>query len=72
VPREIHAHEERSVFHWSRSGRSYWGGIYFVVIPSGLNLYPVAPEDGTGVSKKTSTANLFREKRLTDFLRYEE
>ena len=32
----------------------------------------VAPEDGTGISKKTSTANLFRGKILTDFLRYEE
>ena len=29
-----------------------------VNIPSGLNFYPVAPEDGTGVSKKTSVAYL--------------
>ena len=27
-------------------------------IQSGLNFYPVAPEDGTGVSKKTSVAYL--------------
>jgi len=43
-----------------------------VNIPSGLNFYPVAQEDGTGVSKKKSTANLFREKVLTHFERYEE
>ena len=29
----------RGVFHWGRSGRSYWGGIYFVVIPSGHSIF---------------------------------
>jgi len=29
-----------------------------VNIPSGLNFYPVAPEDGTGVSEKTSVGYL--------------
>jgi len=29
MPCEIHDNEERSVFHWGRSGRSYWGEIYF-------------------------------------------
>jgi len=32
--------------------------VIFPFIPSGLNFYPVAPEDGTGVSKKTSVAYL--------------
>jgi len=33
---------------------TYSTGEFEVNIPSGLNFYPVAPEDGTGVSKKTS------------------
>jgi hypothetical protein len=32
VPCEIHDNEERSVFHWGRSGRSYWGGMLFFLL----------------------------------------